>query len=298
MTIPELRAALTISYGFRVPASFARLVDLSKTIDLEAALGAFLSIGEEEWLAPAWRDHATPYHTWQPEFFEVLRTGMDGISQGFVVHAPELEREEWPVFEDDPSWSGRPLTFLGETLPVALEMLVAHDEVWEPRDTDLIANADYVSLASAMELSLERKTLFRRTNSDDCFVPDVPPGWRFEKCADMIGVLAPAATFCEEGVQPELSAAVIRARGLLERGFAGSALLLVRNAFHEAGAAEEPKDLLEAWADSYAALGRPLLERVVRKRIRAQEKQRQAEPVILWSSDSAVVWLVDDTKAD
>jgi hypothetical protein len=282
-----LRDALTISFGFHVPESCAHLIELSEHIDLGEAFGTELSLSKDDWTSPRWRGHAILYHTWQPEFFEFLGPGEDGIGQGFVVHAPELDQDEWPVFEHDPSGFNGDMVFLGSTLTEALEMLVAHDRVYSGREMDLAANASYAALAPSLGLSLHRKTLVRRTRLEECYVPYTPSGWRFEQCGDMIGALAPIESFAETqlrlGVFLERydndrtaarAAMTDEARALLKRGFAGSALLGIRRLYRAVALSDvgDQCELLELWADAYAVLRRPLLERVVRERLSEQRR--------------------------
>jgi hypothetical protein len=264
MDVETIRDNLSESFGFRVPLSLAQLVSAAQRIDLESALGTMLGFGEQQWLAPSWAPHAMlGYHTFQPEFFCILRPGVDGIEQGLAVHAPEIEREEYPLFESDPSGYNGEMVFLGANLREGLEMLVAHDSCYEDRDEPLTANSDYVALARDFGLSLERKTLIRRAGSDQCYVPPVPDGWKFEKCGDMIGTLAPAELFTESDEETMPADPIERTRRLLDSGYFGSALSSIRRAAWTSRGVSRA-EVLQIWADVYSALKRPLLERVVR----------------------------------
>jgi hypothetical protein len=277
----QWRDALSTSFGFRVADSFVTFLETAQTIDLWKAINAEVRMAEIDLSAPQWAAHPMIYHTWQPEFFAFLSPGEDGITYGFVVHAPELQQDEWPVFESDPSGYNGDMVFLAETLPHALEMLVATDPMYSGRDEPLTNNPSYVALAARMGLSLERQTLRRRTSPEDCYVPHTPAGWRFEKCDDMIGVLAPAKNFAVE--QPQLetfldqhgndpaaarAAMIHHARWLLADGFPASSLSGVRQLLHTSDlVVGERGELLDILADIYATLGRPVLERVTRDRI-------------------------------
>lgn len=278
MDLETVRDNLSISYGFRVPLSFARLVIASQKINLEEALETMLGIGEEEWTRPAWRAHAMlGYHTFQPEFFCILHPGVDGIDQGLVVHAPEIPQEEYPLFECDPSGFSGDMAFLGADLRTGLEMLVAHQQGFrEDALGPLTENTAYVALAEELHLSLERKTLTRLTAREHCYVPPIPVGWKFEKCGDMVGALAPAELFTGEergfahflnerngDAEAALKDLVEHAHELLQQGYFGSALLAIRRAWLNDRGNFDP-DRLALWADIYRALGRPPLERVVR----------------------------------
>ena len=281
------RRAVSANFGFQVPESFVQLLEISRTVDLYEALYTTLGSDISQFVDPDLHDHSiVGQHTWQPEFFEFLRPGEDGIGQGFVIHAPELSQDEWPIFEHDPSGFNGDMVFLGRTLREALEMLVARDPVYAGRDTDLRENPQYVALATAFDLSLERKTLFRRIKFADCYVPHVPAGWRFEPAADMIGALAPAELFADEqpfvhlfherfGLdRPAAHAAMFeQVKHLLHDGFMGSALVGVRRLYRDNlrdPAGTPPRQYLELWAEIYAALERPLLEKAVCDRLQIE----------------------------
>ncbi len=259
---------------------------------------ARLCVGDDDLREPAFHNMAIDvYDTWVPEFFEIMQAGVDGIGYGLVLHAPELARDEWPMFEHSPDdyQAARPV-FLGETLVEGLEMLVAHDPRCEPRNDDLRENHAYAARASAMGLSFERKTLVRRTTGKDCYVPPTPDDWRFVPCSDMIGTLAPRAAFAAENPhrktfleragddRPAAAEAMLaHTRAMLADGLPGSALATIRCAYGWRALLDDAKvnETLTLWADAYDALGRPILAFVVRdrmKRLDAVDRERWETP--------------------
>jgi hypothetical protein len=297
------RDALSTAYGFRVPLAYARLVLAARSIDLQEAVNVVrLCVDESDLREPAFRNTAIDvYDTWVPEFFEIMQAGVDGIGYGLVVHAPELARDDWPMFEHSPDdyQAARPV-FFGETLGEGLEMLVAHDPRYEPRTDDLRDNPAYTALASAMGLSLERKTLVRRTLGTECYIPPTPEGWRFVPCSDMIGTLAPQAAFAAEnphgkafleraGDDRRAAAEAILAhtRAMLGAGLPGSALATIRCVYRWRALLDDAKvhEMLQLWADVYDALDRPLLAGVVRDRIARMDAvahERLENPTVVY----------------
>lgn len=285
----DIRAGFSNSYGFRIPESFVELYRLRQQINLDKAVNvAWFDVEANDEAAVARRPHMNDYATWLPEFFPIMSTGCDGIGYGFVVHAPELDQHEWPVFERNPSnYDEARLVFFGATLREALETMVSHDPGYVAQSDEEALSADYRALAAELGLSLERKQFVRRTTGAEIYVPRTPPGWKFVGCRDMVGSLAPADAFAADnphwntylaeanGNREEARTAMIAyAKAMLHEGFPGSALVAIRCVYATVPWEELPEQLeiLELWAWVYAALGRPLLEAAVRDRIVTKAK--------------------------
>src|SRR3712207_4947917 len=88
------RESLSAEYGFPVPEAFVTVVrvavDACRGRDEE--FGSFYSDIADLYLTPDCRYQQTP-----PELFPIGRMGVDGVHYGYVLHAPELGQEEYPV---------------------------------------------------------------------------------------------------------------------------------------------------------------------------------------------------------
>jgi hypothetical protein len=94
---------------------------------------------------------------------------------------------------------------------------------------------------------------------------EVPPGWRHERGADGVGVLAPADAFADDAAAPPDPTphdAPAAATALLDAGAPASALLVVKNAFATSPRPDRDLGALRpAWERAYTDLGRPQLIR-------------------------------------
>src|SRR5688572_2343396 len=109
-------------YGFSFPKAFAPFVQIaleagnqSDYFDLDkfisyytgrvgfvAAIAAVLPKAEQRYIKPSlpFRYPQSP-----PEYFVFGKLGMDGVSYGYLVHAPELALADYPIVEEQPATS-------------------------------------------------------------------------------------------------------------------------------------------------------------------------------------------------
>jgi hypothetical protein len=292
--VQGLRARLSAAYGFRVPESFARFVDACFALGHERIYDLFdfeLSVTEDALERSPQNFRAFPfaYEAWRPELFPFASPGVDGMQYVLLVHAPELELEEYPIAEWAPMDFDSVLTVLGDDLRSGLETIAGYDSAFERVEKpELGSDALARRLHEAIGLSLERKAFAR--GEWQCYVPNVPSGWHFEASRDGVGVLAPRDAFRGDEVhgfdsrstmreaRDNVSATIDAGIERLNAGYPASAMLAFRRA---AGvgyeSAEEANRLFEAWARSYEQLGRPLLAEGARQMRAARIESNQAD---------------------
>jgi hypothetical protein len=261
MSVDELHEALNQAYRFRIPRAFAEAAVASRGFDEWKAFGF-------NWVFQRGRRlRTTNYESpgYVPDLFTFGRPGVDGLADGFIVHAPELEFDELPVFEHDPAY-GTMNPVAGDFRSALFNFAAWHspepDEDLDGAEEDHIEREDrdlpsaYAPVARALDLPVV-PTPSRARNDPFEFVPDVPPGWRFVATDDRVGVLAPAdsfggdpidvdgfrAKYCERdddvalrrrGIDPlagadEMLETLVRACcDVLKAGYPGSALVAVR----------------------------------------------------------------------
>jgi hypothetical protein len=129
------------------------------------------------------------YQNTPPEYYEIGNMGVDGASVGYVVHAPELDADEWPMGDFCPRDS-EGVALLGMNTPLAIEALVS--ETWafavkcdEPFPAEMGSRLAVVfGIQPDPSKSEER---FTPDGAGVPIVPQVPDGWRFEPSTDGVG---------------------------------------------------------------------------------------------------------------
>lgn len=186
----------------------------------------------------------------------------DGTSIGWAVPAPELGRSDHPVVlvcSDEPG-----AVFVGKDTGAGLEFMLSRTlRRWRERppssdDRELL---DRLVAEAGLRPDPDREFAM---NAPITF--EVPEGWRHERSADGIGVLAPADAFTDEGAivadvpwgKPwALEPVLADAAQLLDGGYPATALLGLRDTFHTSYSYF--RELRPLWARAYRDLGRPQL---------------------------------------
>jgi hypothetical protein len=218
------------------------------------------------------RYSSTPF-----EIFPILRYGGDGIHWGPMVHAPELELEDYAWAEHNPCEYSSYL--LGSNSSDAIEQILS-DNLGRlaSSDEDPLNEAGFIREISTM-LSLAPSASKARDLSQWVFplvVPLVPTGWHYVATSDGVGVLAAASAFCSE--VPEcwgsgsLDECMERVQSYLRQGYPATALGIIRE-FHRK-AMPGLEDLAPQWMEIYTQLNRPLLAREVDRELQ-KERERQ-----------------------
>ncbi len=243
--------------------------------------------------------HERTAPTLPAEFIPIADYGVDGAQAGLVVHAPEIEQDDYPVGAyceidfDGVLLAGRDTRhFLEQRFSAMLNS-------WETMGQDVDALGKLLGndgpmaeglaakmRADAMESSTTLRPLIEKIanvlnlNPDpntrimgwgmervELPPPPVPKGWRYERTNDFVGILAPCQHF-DPHFTPDLVGPNPHrtARGLLRRNSPASALYVLKQHAIDAWRDQSKTfpDWLETTANAYEALGRPLLAQSIR----------------------------------
>lgn len=209
-----------------------------------------------------------------PEMVTFGTFGVDGIHFGFVVHAPELAAGDYPVGELCPMDDDGVIR-LGDNIHKALETLFAFERRAAPRADAM--PAIFASVGARMGLDTSVDTVSRRYDAQGNglpILPAVPEGWHYRPTSDGVGVLAPASVFDGRAddrlSRPEADSVeswLARADNAARSGFHATALFFLREVYWHRWPDPEARAVLsERLAQTYIALGRPLLSEVARRR--------------------------------
>jgi hypothetical protein len=277
LRLPSLltRETLAEAFGFPLPAAFAEIVMLASR---EAtAAGEDVSFFFEEACGFCLAGEEARYQQTPPELFPIGSMGVDGVHYGYVVHAPELRLDEYPMGELCPL-DGDGVFHLGRNTAEGIENLISfvlaysEEDAEESLSAETIRWIELVSRALAIEPRPEKaQRRFKPNGSGQPVEPAIPDGWLHLATSDGIGVLAPASSFeFTNGLTMDHRHTpptwyMERADEALARGFPATALLYLREGYwHHWGTAGVIQSFLEAMQRTYLALNRSLLAEVVR----------------------------------
>jgi hypothetical protein len=251
------RESVSAALGFTVPASF---VDLVEWIYDQAKGDPYRSVDvfyERVGLGVA--DDFFRYDSTPCEFFPFGDTCVDGDHYGYLVHAPELQADDYPVCHYCPMDSdGVIIAGVGTYDGIASIM-----SLWAKSE----AHPDGPGWAAAFQ-ELGSK---RRKEIDVQKAIHMPNGWRYQASSDGVGVLAPESFFeSEEVVTLDPSWPVERYLGpaadAVGRGHVATALYYLREGYWN-NWTEHPVPLCELMCDVYERLDRGCLADTLRARM-------------------------------
>ena len=311
---PPDRQDLSAAFGIAVPVAFVSLVQ----VVFRAARGNhefFSSFWDDVFgLRPSrelWESVLKPgtpephwecrYPTTPPELVPIGDRGVDGAHVGFVVHAPELDREDYPVGYfcpmdgdgvmlagcDTRHFVARRLSYLlgcwrdyatktaeetarSSIIPIGQDATAIVDSL-KKKYTE-----DEKRYATVVETMREALGVSARPDSEcswcDGYLPSptVPQAWSYRCSDDRVGVLARKRFFAPGPVlefefRTEWRKCLNEARRSSTRGYAATALYYLREARWRSHGVDAQSLLAEEMALSYEALDRPLFARIVRE---------------------------------
>lgn len=273
--------------GYRAPRAFVDILQLIKD-DVgndAAALGDWLEEVAGVRLAGrplkavaasrSKRDYVR-YPETPPELFPFAKTGVGGVHLGHLLHAPELERDDYPVGELSPSGPVGVL-LVGRTTAEAFENLISR-QILRGMSPSLSRGEQRKNEARrdrlVQTLGIEpRADQWRRRYDDDGkgvpIEPDVPEGWLHVMTSDGVGVLAPEEAFPGREVSlpkpgVHFGHFLSTAREALMLDWPAQALRCLKEGWWTAGAQEGAiAQLAPMLMETYELLGRRLLADVV-----------------------------------
>jgi hypothetical protein len=174
------------------------------------------------------------YETTPIEFFPILATGGDGHCFGYVIHAPELQSDDWPMGSFVAGESDG-VVAAGDATPGAIENIISY-----MRDRhDGFAGIDLAWLGSiGLEPDRAKAGQARRLTGAEHARPSprIPAGWRHLMTSDGVGVMAREQEFNASGTAPlprntPLAGYLAAADAEAAAGHHGSALWYLKEAW-------------------------------------------------------------------
>ena len=129
----------------------------------------------------------TIYDSAPCELFPIGYPGVDGVHYGYLVHAPELEADDYPICHFCPLDSDG-VTIEGVDTHSGIASIMSF---WG----SAAIYPDILGWNGAADRAREKKKQSIAVNS----AIQIPTGWRFESSSDGVGVLAPLSLFASDG---------------------------------------------------------------------------------------------------
>jgi hypothetical protein len=201
------------------------------------------------------------YHHQPVEIVPFCRNWGGGLHYGWAVLAPELDLDDQVCVSFAPGDGSA--CWLGDTTKHALEnLLVGCLATWTQREKlngrpSPAEDPRWQALCAALDLrpAIWSPDITPGARSPRSIQPVVPPGWRYQRSNDGIGVLADESAFAPEPADlanwRHRDERVDHARRLVAAGYPASAVHVLKYEFPE-------RDDMLVMRDAYQALGRDL----------------------------------------
>lgn len=300
MTIEQIQKNLSAAYGFVVPYPFAQILHhtyqsfiqdenfgYSEEDEVDDYMSSDFGTYYDfmfDWISPVNlstirngnHKRSIRQYAIAPEFFEFAATGMDGITFGLLVHAPELGATDYPIARSCPD--DEPYVWIrGLTVASGFESVLSevygywkYDVYYKENPPSKKRKQQAETLAQLLDI-VPQAAEFSALKRD--WVVPAPAGWRYEPSSDGVGVLAPASLFApnQENIEvygDDWQATMKMACTYLEQNYPATALLALREAYIKNWFEESIlNEIAPLWIQVYHALGRPLLAEAVQKQV-------------------------------
>jgi len=251
------RETVSEALGFRAPQAF---VEFAEHINKEARGDPYRCVdlfGESLGIGAA--DGPTVYDSAPCELFPIGYPGVDGVHFGYLVHAPEIDADDYPICRFCPMDSDG----------VTIEGMDTYDGIasimcfWG--SATIYPNTPQWDSAVDCARDKERKPVPVKN------AIQIPTDWRFESSSDGVGVLAPLSLFSSDGfitIDPYGPAEPFEqaAADAVQDGHLATALFYLREGYWH-NWTEKPIGLARLLCDVYDKLNRQPLANVMRARI-------------------------------
>jgi hypothetical protein len=217
------------------------------------------------------------YSLTPPELCPFASMGVDGDHDGYVIHAPELGNDDYPVGSYVPMDSCG-VWLIGNNTIEAIEHYLSctleYEGKKEPNAKQTQAIRSVQVLAEALRIDPAPERAYENTGPGDRglpVIPKVPAGWRFLPSADGVGVLAPEVAF---GPDPLLTCpmqpvdSVRMADDAFSRNYPAAALFYLREGFWNTCDFPIQEGICRRLILVYRALSRPFLAKVVANKLK------------------------------
>lgn len=251
------RETVSKALGFNAPKAF---VELAQHIYKKAEGDPYRCVelfGESLGIGVA--DGPTIYDSAPCELFPIGYPGVDGVHFGYLVHAPELNADDYPICHFCPMDSDG----------VTVEGVDTHNGIasimcfWGNATTYPDTPTWNAAVGSARDTKKQPIPMEKAIR--------IPTEWRFKSSSDGVGVLAPQSLFGSDGLitidpygpaEPFVQAAA----DAMGNGYLATALYYLREGYWH-NWTSKPIALCKLLCDVYDKLNRPSLASVMRARI-------------------------------
>jgi hypothetical protein len=251
------RVTVSTALGFGVPAPFIDLVEwIYDQADGDPYRCAEVFVERVGlWIA----DESYRYDSTPCELFPFGKTGVDGGHFGYLVHAPELRGDDYPICYHCPMDSDGVIIEGAGTYDGLLSIILfwSKSELY-PDGSGWVAALETVRNRPEESLSVQEAVY-------------IPSGWQFRASSDGVGVLAPSSLFDPNGVATfdpygPIEPYVDAAANAIRHGYLATALYHLREGYWF-NWVNRPVPLCELLCDVYEKLDRECLAKVIRARV-------------------------------
>lgn len=258
------RKTISDALGVSAPVAFTRLVEWIYDKALGDPYRCVEMFVEFVGLCPA--DGTGRYESTPCELFPFGHTGVDGDHYGYLVHAPELNADDYPVCHFCPMDSDGVIVVGAGTYDGLADAIKFYGKP--------ALSPDQPEWRSALG---DRKSNQNENGLDCASVVAIPPDWTFLPSADGVGVLAPSRLFglAPVAIDPygPVEPFIAAADAAIRDGYFATALFYLRQGFWFAWT-KRPVLLGERLCDVYNKLNRPSLAAVMSARVEGWRKQQ------------------------
>jgi hypothetical protein len=272
---PPNEANLSAAFGFPAPKSFVEFM----SVIYELSDGNWHD-GMKLFARSTGRDLVTSecrYTLTPPELCPFASMGVDGDHDGYVIHAPELGNDDYPVGGYVPMDSCG-VWLIGNNTIKAIEHYLSctlefeGKQITDAKDAQTLRSVQVLAQTLRIDPTAERA--YENSGPDGRglpIIPKAPVGWRFLPSSDGVGVLAPEAAF---GPDPLLTCpmepvdSVRIADDAFSRNYPAAALYYLREAFWNTCDVQIQQGICRRLILVYHALSRPFLAEVVANKLK------------------------------
>ncbi|WP_028972870.1 hypothetical protein [Spirochaeta cellobiosiphila] len=210
-------------------------------------------------------DYEEPDFDYYPELnynipFELVPfsyTGIDGMNYSWIVHAPELDFEEYPCVLYNPY--DQKVKWIGDNSDQAIvSILFGLPDDWKKINIDAkiksSKNQKKIELLKSLNIDIQKYYQYFVNKNDFDVHLKIPHNWRYEKTSDGIGVLAKKEFFGNyENHSSDIDSCLELSRTALNEEYPASALVFLKSIWYDSPFNLEIIELMEK---AYEQLGR------------------------------------------
>lgn len=266
----SLQDELSKHMGFHLPHAFVNVVKgfSEKTGNLQRGLELL-----EEYLGLAGgmqNSLECRYESTPIEFFPFLSSGGDGVMYGYVIHAPELNHDDYPIGVFIPG-ENEGVIHIGDSTRLGLENLISYihgESVFAEVDLDLLDRLEI------RPTTMKARQVFKMTEGRYARpMPTIPSDFQHVMTSDGAGIVAHRSQFRQRKLKKwtykeNIEHFLMRAADEVADGFLGTALYHLKEGWwmkYHSSEEGNLKVLKDRIVFLYQKLGKALLSQTMEK---------------------------------